>query len=375
MPKKMDSCVGMGLGFLMIVVACSDIPDDPIQPRLPTTQPLHSQDVKLESFLGNVGCVRRSGPPKAGDIGLFTGDSFPERYACKNITGGQIRAAVERFRHTQAVGTELASAMLGYMVRHYLGSAEYCWQTTFNTYLGDVLIGVEKVFTGPCHWRHYYWDEWVPYGTGDELPAGGGNGGGPFFSPEDPLGRQPTIDTLPEPDHLCESFAYDTLDGKKGLNWKCLTPLDDTLKAIIWDSLDQYLRPSNQIADTLARRECQTLRHWFNEVRAWDDTNSIAWPVIYKGRTDSISLGSQPHDAQAAGIGSPGAPIPFHVDPKVTIKIGSVPGKKNLLKSLLHEIAHAWGGVDHDTTLSEAQAGYPNSPYFRSLHAAQACIT
>ena len=354
-------------------IACSDIPDA-LQSGLPTVQPLGSEEVALRPFLHGAGCTARMGPPRAGDIGVFTGDSLPERYSCQGLTGTQIRAAVEGYRQVRAARSTLASNMTGYMIRHYLGSVEYCEQITYKTYLGDVLVGVEKVFTGTCYWHHFYWDEWVPYGSGDELPGGSGGGGGPFFSPDDPLNREPTIDTMPEPDHLCESFAFDTAAGRIGLNFKCLTPLDDTLKAIIWDSLDQYLRPLNQIADTLARRECNTLRQWFNEVRAWDDTNSIAWPIIYKGRTDSISIGSQPHDAQAAGTGSPGSPVPFHLDPKVIQKVGHIPGRKVLLESLLHEGAHSWGGLEHDTTTAEAQAGYPNTPYFRSLHAAGACI-
>lgn len=338
-------------------------------------------EVRLEAYMASAGCRRQTGHAKNGDIGVFTSDSVPEMYTCKGRTGSQIRGAIEAFRGASAAGITLANNETGYFLRHYLGSEEWCVQTTYLTYYGTQLVDIQKVFDGPCEWRYYFWDEWIPYGSGDEIPSGGGGsatgvpggpqGGGPFFSPEDEEHREPTIDTMPDTqDHLCDSFYFDTSSSgaiRKHLNFKCLTKLSDTLKAIIWDSLDQYLRPLANISDTLARRECDSIRVWFDEVREWDDTNTIGFTLIWQGRTDSLTSGN-PHDAQSYSLGTKTAPVPFHVDPKIYNKAGSTIGKKETLRAVLHEILHAWANQDHDDP-----PHYANYPYFRSLMSGQ-CI-
>lgn len=345
-------------------------------PKQPDLQPAGAAEVRVQSFMAAAGCTPRIGHPKAGDIGILVDDTIPERYSCNGVKGERIRSAVDAFRQARATRNHMASSLAGYHIRNYLGSTEFCWGTVMKTYVGDILTSMEVVVDGPCFWAHYYWEEWVPYGSGDVIPPGGASGGGdgPFFSPDDPLGREPTIDTMPDyDDHTCDSWRFDDTTGVRKMNFKCLTELDDTLKAIIWDSLDQYLKPLNQISDTLARRECDSLAHWFREVRTWEDTNSFDRTVIYKGRTDSLTIGPQ-HDGQSFNNGAPFIPSAFHIDPKVYTKAGTIPGKKKLLGTLLHEVAHAWGGADHDTTTATAAGGYQNYPYFRSLHHANACV-
>src|SRR5690606_24509527 len=123
-----------------------------------------------------------------------------------------------------------------------------------------------------------------------------------FFSPDDPLNREPTIDTMTnDEDHTCDPRVFDA-SGICRVNFEWRTELDDTLKAVIWDSHAQHLRPLSQIADTLARRECDSLATWFDQVKMWDDTNTIDFDIIWKGRTDSLTSGPH-HDAQSYGLG------------------------------------------------------------------------
>src|SRR5690606_21475214 len=102
MRERESSRFLVGLAIVATIIACSSNPDDPLQFRLPTAQPLGSQEVALRQFLHSAGCTERMGPPRAGDIGVFTEDSLPERYSCQGLTGTQIRAAVEGYRQARA---------------------------------------------------------------------------------------------------------------------------------------------------------------------------------------------------------------------------------------------------------------------------------
>lgn len=49
------------------------------------------------------------------------------------------------------------------------------------------------------------------------------------------------------------------------------------------------------------------------------------------------------------------------------MNIKSQLGRRHLLKTLLHEIAHAWGYADHDNDAHETD--YAGVPYFGTLQA------
>ncbi len=59
--------------------------------------------------------------------------------------------------------------------------------------------------------------------------------------------------------------------------------------------------------------------------------------------------------------------MPLHIDPKVATNIKSQLGRRHLLKTLLHEIAQAWGYADHANDTPETD--YAGVPYFGTLQA------
>jgi len=238
-------------------------------------------------------------------------------------------------------------------------------------YVGDKYMGTEVSWDeGSCVTVYFFYDEWVPWGTTDDIPPEDPGGGGPFFDVSDSLQREPSIDTLPSRNHLCPHIDS---TGTR-IDRKCAKLLQGLDSALVFDSLDIFLRPLPQIADTIARRECDSLRVWWRGVRDYSaDPNYI--PLVYIGATDPVTPGSPEHDAQSAGLGSATDPRTFHIDPKVFVqaRLGAL-GRKRLLISALHESAHAWGGVDHPDSSHVSAGGYANYPYFRSLHGANACV-
>lgn len=351
------------------MIACSE---DLSQPTVPDPIiPRHSgeREVRAATFLVAAGCSPRIGIPHAGDIGLFEAAGHPTPFDCRGVPGASIRSAVARYRDAKSKGISMPAISDGYFIRHWV--AEYrCSEWTQKGYLGDVLLGNEEYLDTTCRVVLHFWDEWVPFGSGDDLPIIYPGGGGPFFSPTDPLNRQPTIDTMPDDDHLCDSWAYDTARGTATINYKCLQRLDsDTaLKRFIWDSIPTYFKQLNSIQDTLLRRECDSVQTWFTHILAYDDTNTAGKAIIWKGRTDMTMFPADSHLAQTSRDGNRMSPGYIHVDPKVYNKLHSTLGKRVLAEVLWHESIHAVGNQPtHASGAAAAAAGYPNDPYFRSV--------
>jgi hypothetical protein len=97
--------------------------------------------------------------------------------------------------------------------------------------------------------------------------------------------------------------------------------------------------------------------------------------MIWRGRTDSVNAQGNQHEGQSTGLGTGSAgDEAFHVDPRVLDGATTTFGKRRLLINLLHEPAHTIFGADHDTSWAAINAGYPSDPFFRTLHAASACL-
>lgn len=323
----------------------------------------------LSARMDEAGCKASVGRPRNGWIGIQTANGIL-RFDCNGITGPRIRGAVNQYRAIlqQRFADQGAFALGGYIMRHYLGSIRYCDQIVTSTYMGTELIGQEVTWdNSSCKWVDYYWDEWQPGVFDEEIPAPHAGGGGPYYSPTDPEHRTPTIDTMPSPDHLCEHL--DSL--KRHQNRTCVVPLNPLDSIRIQDSLLVYLRPLYTIADSLARRECDSLSTWMYGVKAYSrDT----FPLVWRGTSDSVLPTKQPHDAESADTGSAAGPQTFHVDRKILDKANTAAGKKDLLRAVMHESAHVWGTRVHSDSPQEVASGYANTPYFRSLHASSACI-
>lgn len=319
--------------------------------------------------MDEAGCKSELGHPRYGWVGIQTADGVL-RFDCANVPGSRIRGAVDQYRTVlqERFADRGAAAYSGYMIRHYLWSIRYCDQDVKSYYQGDVLLGQEVSWDEEsCFWVHYFWDEWEPGSTDEEIPGTYPGGGGPFHSPTDDQHRTPTIDTVPSDDHLCEHL--DSLKQRHNAN--CVISLSRLDSIRIQDSLVVYMRPLYQITDTLARRECDSLQTWMYAVR---DFSRDTFPLVWRGRTDSVKATKQPHDAESADTGSAAGPQTFHIDPKILDKANTPVGKKDLLRAYFHESAHVWGGRMHSDSQQEVASGYANTPYFRSLHASAACI-
>ncbi len=364
------------LASLLVLACTGDVAES--APLTGTPQPSGNVGGRalLSARMDEAGCKASAGRPRNGWIGIQT-DSGILRFDCNGITGSKIRGAVTQYRKIlqQRFAGQGASAYAGYMIRHYLGSVRYCDQTVTSMYMGDELVGKEVSWDeSSCIWVDYFWDEWEPGSGNQGIPESYGGGGGPYYSPTDAQHRTPTIDTIAKKDHKCDGVGQDSLP-----NFACLVALTTLDSARIYDSLDVFLKPLLQIADSVQRMECDSIRHWMVELREYSENSSL--PYIWAGRTDTVSAGKQPHDAQtnSNGNGTNNPPLPqlVHIDPKMLgANANGVSGKKLLLRAVMHETIHAWVGVyhDHSNLLSDAANGYPNDPFFRTLHAANACI-
>lgn len=365
-------------GFLAAVVACagSDTDTSTLTKDLPGAESV-AQTVSLDSHLRTAGCTPVDGRPRYGTIGIFGRDGIA-RFSCTGVTGEAIRGAIRQFREGQPTDIGIAHSLGGYSFRHYLGSRDFCNVTIWSYYSGTQLTGREVEWhESDCFTVSYFWDEWVPGALDEEIPSEYEGGGGPYYSPTDPERRTPTIDTIADLDHTCD--GVDPSNPNKA-NFKCLVFLSTADSARIYDSVDVYRRPLAQIQDPLQRMECDSLFRWLDDFKEWNRTTASI-PFIYAGRTDSVSAGLPQHNGQSNDLGQirgwpnsavedPPLPQLVHLDPNVLTKASSVFGKRQVLETLLHEAAHAWRGIDHDTS----SVGYPNDPYFRTLEAGGACI-
>ncbi len=361
---------------LLLAFACSSFDADPIVP--PNGGGVTSYSEALTASLGSVGCVRHEGRIVRGVIGL-PGPNGRELFRCEGVRGDQIRAMVAEAREVIHVVPGLASSTAGYTIRHYL-SQEYCVQVTSPIYIDGHLAGWEvHIDEESCFWVTNYWDEWVPGNNNDPIPSLDPGGGGPFYSPTDPEKRTPTIDTIPNLDHTCDGVG----DDNKA-NFRCLRMLEPDERAVIYDSIDVYLRPLSEIADSAQRADCDSMFRWMDNFRQFNDSMTTKWasPWIWAGRTDSVSPGKNEHDAQTNGIaaGEGVSPALMHLDPKLLENMNKPFGRAALLRAMMHESAHAWRGLDHpefDWAVDSDSVdviGYSRDPFYRTLHAPNTCV-
>lgn len=353
-PKFIRCLQVFSLAALSIVIACADqgtSGNPEIAGVTPGEDRASTPDILAS--MRRVGCRPENGHPRSGAIGIRVPGGEIARFDCTGISGNAIKAGIRDYKDGLARQIDgAAMALTGYTIRHYLGTIRYCDLITETTYMGGVIIGQEQYWDeDSCVWVHYFWDEWEPGSQNDPIPEPYPGGGGPYYPAPDP--REPTIDTMPDDDdHICD-IVYDM---------KCFKELTALDSMRIADSVDVYLRPLNDIADPSQRAECDTLHQWLDIAR------SQMKLYIWRGRTDTFAPGKSPHDGQSGGLGSPSGPNAFHIDPRVLDGATDAAGKRRLLTTLLHESGHSVGGVEHSNNLAQAQAGYPNDEFFRTLH-------
>ncbi|MEO5826072.1 MAG: hypothetical protein ABIR59_09305 [Gemmatimonadales bacterium] len=310
--------------------------------------------------MARAGCVPRVGSPEYGTIGVPNATGH-ELFTCNGVQGAAIRAAIHQHRENRRpVIQDVAYNLAGYTIRHFLGSQEYCDQWETSTYVGGRLTGRSYAWTNDCVTVSYYWDEWIPT-SGDELPDQYPTGGGPYFGPDSP--NEPRVDTMPKDDHICDPRV----------DVKCMIPLTALDEARIKDSLYPFIKNTSLITDTIARAQCDSARVWF------DFATRVGY--VFRGRTDSFYVdpagNGYQHDAQSWNNNPDGTRAKtqaIHVDPRHLNAMKTPFGKAAVLRMIYHEVGHAVKGVDHVRTADYpndsvyAAAGYPNSPYFNTMH-------
>lgn len=363
------SCV-----VLAALAGCADTP--PETPRsTPIAGPTPDATANQVAELTTRGCRPHVGNPVWGTIGVRSGNRI-HRFDCKGVPGEQVREGVRRFLETGRIDDGLAHALGGYPIWHYLGTQRFCNRTVYTWYLGDVVVGSEVVWNeGSCVDVAYFWIEWIPGYTDDELPEASPGGGGPYYGPTSPPDRTPRVDTT-KFDHHCEGLANPGVSSRR--NMQCLKPIStnpiDSLR--IWDSLRPHFRPLSQINATGIRERCEQLQGWFGDALAFHAANLDNWPFINRGATDSVPPGRKVHDAQTNGVGTPSAPVPFHIDPRVLDGADSPAGKRLLLESVLHELLHARHAMEHKVPPfnTEAPPPYTGFAYFWEINTQQCTI-
>lgn len=256
-------------------------------------------------------------------------------------------------RRAEVLG--VAYTMGGFTIRHFLGSQEYCDQWVRSFYEGDKLLGRWVTWTNDCVTVSYYWDEWVPVGSGDDdYPGPSGGGGGPYYPPDSP--NSPRIDTMPKDNHDCD--LRDDI--------KCYQPLTEIDLARIKDSLFSYIKNTSLITDTTARRDCDSARVWFDF--------ALQLGAIFRGRTDSFHVDTagkgHRHESQSYtnGDGTRANTQAIHIDPRHLDAAKTPFGKRAVLQMIYHEVGHAVNGVNHSDDSTHAAAGYPGTPYYSTIH-------
>lgn len=326
------------------------------------------------AFMRAVGCRAGSDTFIPGTIGLFRSNGSVERFNCRGVSGAKIREGVRRYQEQEFALEGLSFALGGYWIRHFSHAIRWCAGVKYSLYLGGVLQSVDIDPDGNgCEWRWYFWDEWVPVDDSDEMPESPGGGGG-FFSPEDSLGRLPTIDTAQKRNHK-------TCDGVDPVGWRanmnCLKPLTARDSAWVFDSVNAFLKNPSTIADTADRRMCTEMRAWLDSARSahfdlMEQTEGVA-TIFYRGSNDTYQSGKQPHLGQSEAVRRAGEGIirKAHFDPRMLDSLLPLPGgPSKFAETLLHEVLHIAGGKDHPEILP---SGYLDIPYFETLEEKKAC--
>lgn len=344
--------------------------------------PSSSSRTDRASYLRLEGCSSEFESFRGGMIGVFKPDGTMERFDCNGVAGRRIKRALAAFAEQEALFRGGASAIGGYWIRHYTHAIRYCGTTTYTLLLGGRVLSIETVWDeGSCYWKLYYWDEWVPVDDSDEMPVGPSGGDG-YFSPEDSLHREPTIDTTTKKEHkTCEGLSpHPVLGSVVNLNY--LKPLTSRDSAWVFDSVNAFFRDTALISDTLDRRMCWEMRLWLDSARVahWDrlEESDGLLGIFYRGANNMHAPGKDPHFAQSDGQRITGEPIRnrVHFDPRTLDSLLPLPeGGSRLAVTLLHEILHIAGGKDHPDIIVNPPAGYVGVPYFETLEYRQACTT
>ncbi len=310
----------------------------------------------------SVGCAIVTGTPKIGDIGIPQAAGFAN-YHCATVPRDSIDAA--RNRYHAAVQESFGGAHLTSQFNYtFVAMASTCDDPYTYSIVGYHSDGVQPFIvngvtlslpagdytiqvTGTqfCYNDYYY--STTPAGGGSGAGSGGDAGGDglPFPPP-------PEVPFCPNDDPKC---------------WKIPTKGQ---KALLRDAWQHRFADSNQITDTIARRECRDLRKWLDVAMATLDSPT---PQIWMG---SYSDPNSPHASLTAPDKSR-----FHIDPMLLDSAAANNGwEKELLAFLLHESAHlapnlkshpiadAWYQVNAFDHTTGPDVIYANDPWFRTAH-------
>ncbi|MEO5800286.1 MAG: hypothetical protein ABIZ70_07225 [Gemmatimonadales bacterium] len=286
-------------------------------------------------------------------------------FDCPGVPGDSIEAASKRFRAAVVAALGDAAMMSGWLIRHYLGSVEFCDVTVTRTYYGTTLHSTTLEWhLNTCQTVDYYWDEIIDLGDGDP-PPGNGSGG---VAQIDSIIRKEMEDSAAVVEPSC--FVVIQNVARPG---ECLKKFKknrlDMLRATAG-----YARPLSEIADTVARRQCAEIRGWFDEMMATDtllyagqyDSPTGFFDSDGNPRLDHFSITWYPNE-------DPAIYGKAHIDPYWIKYLDRMKGTTEAPKSyratlrfLMHESIHVMMHLRHPEVTNEFHAAY-TSPYFETI--------
>ncbi len=293
----------------MSLTACG--PTSPSTPadHLPDHQSTLPTAVSLRAMMTAGGCTPTVPPPSGQVIVMTAPDGTSEAYDCRAIGTDSMLSLADAYRAMVHPGNKApgAQAPEGYWSSEGYWR-EYCW---VNPLTGVVVqCGI---------WRYEERPVWVRGADGmapTDYPSGGGGGSG---------GGTGSSPAAPQPDPWCPSEDPDC--------WRL--PDDDEKK--LFRNVQQYLRPSSQISDPVAREQCAMVASWLQDALATMDNGNNS--KIWVGTSDDDKYPHRFHLGETDGAGDR-----FHIDPAIvdsaTKGRNQVPWKRELLALLMHEAAH-----------------------------------
>ena len=191
-----------------------------------------------------------------------------------------------------------------------------------------------------------------PIGDGDAPGGpGGGSGGDDGGGGDDGSGSKicPDYGCPPPDDPACDP----------AIDPDCEQPLTQADSATILNAIATMLRPASSFTDSIARRDCEQMRTWFN--------NAFAAGAVYRGASDSDHYGMYNSDNSN-----------IHFDP-LTLD-GANAGDQDAIREIaitgLHEAAHAMGFLHPTPPTFDAQGRdyYVDHPFNRLNPGPNSCV-
>jgi len=327
-----------------------------------------------ELFMIAAGCTKHLGPPTKATIGIPIPGGEVATFNCDQAPGDSVRLGIQRFAEASRSMLSGANASAGYTtIRVYLGTREYCDRTVIRQYANGELVSEEIIWhEGTCRFIPSYIEIRVPVDV-PEFPdpwlTDGGGGGG-------------IVANLPPAVANPDSVATDSLTVAE-----CFVrehPSDPyycykKFKPHVLDSLRgsrNYLRPLEEIPDTLARRECSEVQAYFNILMAADTLLFMGTENSPLKNPDGTIVMDDLGYPRMKHVGTTAYPDPngygkVHIEPYYVQRFlkSTTPGTANraVLRFLLHEAVHAVTRQPHLEVPEGTENPIYTSPYFRTI--------